>query len=100
MESNPLVNILAAVVHGLSDPVGLRLVEVVAPESEVCSYNLEGPLAKSEPSSPITFGSCLKTASSPARRGKWTRCRVAQSSLERVWGVADHLRISGPRLTR
>ena len=33
----------------LSDPVRLRLLSIVAAEGEVCSCNLEAPLAKSQP---------------------------------------------------
>ena len=40
---------LAPVFAALSDPVRLRLLSIVASEGEVCSCNLEGPLAKSQP---------------------------------------------------
>ena len=40
---------LAEVFAALSDPVRLRLLSIVASQGEVCSCNLEGPLAKSQP---------------------------------------------------
>jgi ArsR family transcriptional regulator, arsenate/arsenite/antimonite-responsive transcriptional repressor len=40
---------LAGVFAALGDPVRLRLLSIVASEGEVCSCNLEQPLAKSQP---------------------------------------------------
>lgn len=40
---------LARVLAALSDPVRLRLLSLVAAQIEVCSCDLEGPLAKSQP---------------------------------------------------
>ena len=40
---------LARVLGALADPVRLRLLSLVAASGEVCSCNLEGPLAKSQP---------------------------------------------------
>ena len=40
---------LGGIFAALSDPVRLRLLSIVATEGEVCSCNLEGPLAKSQP---------------------------------------------------
>ena len=40
---------LAGLYAALSDPVRLRLLSIVAAEGEVCSCNLEAPLAKSQP---------------------------------------------------
>ena len=40
---------LAGVFAALADPVRLRLFSIVAAEGEVCSCNLEAPLAKSQP---------------------------------------------------
>ena len=44
-EANELASVFAA----LGDPVRLRLLSIVANEGEVCSCNLEAPLAKSQP---------------------------------------------------
>jgi ArsR family transcriptional regulator len=40
---------LGRVLGALADPVRLRLLSLVAASGEVCSCNLEGPLAKSQP---------------------------------------------------
>lgn len=40
---------LARVLAALGDPVRLRLLSIVASSHEVCSCELEGPLAKSQP---------------------------------------------------
>src|ERR1700722_3726245 len=40
---------LAAVLAALADPVRLRLFSLVAAQGEVCSCDLEGPLARSQP---------------------------------------------------
>ncbi len=40
---------LARVLAALADPVRLRLLSIVASSPEVCSCELEGPLAKSQP---------------------------------------------------
>src|ERR1700683_4668228 len=39
----------AAIFGALSDPVRLRMLSLIATESEVCSCALEGPLGKSQP---------------------------------------------------
>jgi ArsR family transcriptional regulator, arsenate/arsenite/antimonite-responsive transcriptional repressor len=40
---------LARIMAALADPVRLRLLSLVASSPEVCSCELEGPLAKSQP---------------------------------------------------
>jgi len=40
---------LAGVLAALSDPVRLRIFSMIASQDETCSCNLEGPLAKSQP---------------------------------------------------
>ncbi len=40
---------LARVMSALADPVRLRMLSLVASSPEVCSCELEGPLAKSQP---------------------------------------------------
>jgi len=40
---------MALVYAALADPVRLRLLSLVASVDEICSCNLEGPLAKSQP---------------------------------------------------
>lgn len=64
---------LAHVLAALSDPVRLRLLSIVASSPEVCSCDLEGPLAKSQPTishhTKILAEAGLITGT---RRGKWT----------------------------
>jgi ArsR family transcriptional regulator len=40
---------LSRVLGALADPVRIRLLSIVAVQGEVCSCDLEGPLAKSQP---------------------------------------------------
>jgi ArsR family transcriptional regulator len=40
---------MAQIFSALSDPVRLRMLSLIAAETEVCSCALEGPLAKSQP---------------------------------------------------
>lgn len=40
---------LSRVLGALADPVRIRLLSIVAAQGEVCSCDLEGPLAKSQP---------------------------------------------------
>lgn len=68
-ESDELASILTA----LADPVRLRLLSIVAAEGETCSCNLEGPLAKSQPT--ISHHTRLLAEAGlirGERRGKWT----------------------------
>jgi ArsR family transcriptional regulator len=68
-EATELARILAA----LADPVRLRLLSIVASSPEVCSCELEGPLAKSQP----TISHHTKVLADAGiitgeKRGKWT----------------------------
>lgn len=47
--SGPEASDLARVLAALADPVRLRLLSLVASQAKVCSCDLEGPLAKSQP---------------------------------------------------
>jgi ArsR family transcriptional regulator len=47
--SEPEAAEVARVIAALADPVRLRLLSLVASNPEVCSCELEGPLAKSQP---------------------------------------------------
>jgi ArsR family transcriptional regulator len=73
---------LAPVLAALGDPVRLRLLSIVAAEGEVCSCNLEGPLAKSQP----TISHHTRVLAEAGlivgeKRGKWTWWRVAPRRL-------------------
>jgi ArsR family transcriptional regulator, arsenate/arsenite/antimonite-responsive transcriptional repressor len=74
---------LATVFAALSDPVRLRLFSIVAAEGEVCSCNLEGPLAKSQP----TISHHTKVLAEAGlivgeKRGRWMWWRAEPGALE------------------
>jgi ArsR family transcriptional regulator, arsenate/arsenite/antimonite-responsive transcriptional repressor len=63
---------LAPLLAALADPVRLRLISLVAAEGEVCSCNLEAPLAKSQPT--ISHHTKLLAEAGlirGERRGRW-----------------------------
>lgn len=73
---------LAGVFAALSDPVRLRLLSIVAAEGEVCSCNLEAPLAKSQP----TISHHTKVLAEAGlivgeKRGRWTWWRASPGTL-------------------
>lgn len=76
---------LAPVFAALSDPVRLRLLSIVASEGEVCSCNLEGPLAKSQP----TISHHTRVLSEAGlivgeKRGRWTWWRIVPGQMQRL----------------
>lgn len=76
---------LAGVFAALGDPVRLRLLSMVASEGEVCSCNLEGPLAKSQP----TISHHTKVLAEAGlivgeKRGRWTWWRVVPEQIAAV----------------
>jgi ArsR family transcriptional regulator len=76
---------VAAVLGALADPVRLRLLSLVAAGGEVCSCNLEAPLARSQP----TISHHTKVLSDAGlivgeRRGRWMWWRVAPERLAAV----------------
>lgn len=80
---------VARVLAALADPVRLRLLSIVASRSEVCSCDLEGPLAKSQP----TISHHTKVLAEAGllvgeRRGRWTWWRLVP---ERLAAVRDAL---------
>ena len=80
-EANELSRVLGA----LADPVRLRLLSIVASQSETCSCDLEGPLAKSQP----TISHHTKVLAEAGlivgeKRGRWTWWRVEPSRLHAV----------------
>jgi ArsR family transcriptional regulator len=73
---------LAGVFAALGDPVRLRLLSIVASEGEVCSCNLEGPLAKSQP----TISHHTKVLAEAGlivgeKRGRWMWWRVVPEQM-------------------
>ena len=76
---------LAAVLAALADPVRLRLLSIVAAQSEVCSCDLEGPLAKSQP----TISHHTKVLAEAGlligeKRGRWVWWRIEPTRLAEV----------------
>jgi ArsR family transcriptional regulator len=73
---------LAAAFAALADPVRLRLLSLVASAGEVCSCDLEGPLAKSQP----TISHHTKALAEAGlivgeRRGRWMWWRIVPARL-------------------
>jgi ArsR family transcriptional regulator len=76
---------LARVLGALADPVRLRLLSLVASRVEICSCDLEGPLAKSQP----TISHHTKVLADAGlivgeKRGRWMWWRVEPSRLSSV----------------
>jgi ArsR family transcriptional regulator len=64
---------LAGVLAALGDPVRLRIFSIIASQDETCSCNLEGPLAKSQPT--ISHHTRRLAAAGlivGEKRGRWT----------------------------
>jgi DNA-binding transcriptional ArsR family regulator len=73
---------LARVLSALADPVRLRLLSLVASNDAVCSCDLEGPLARSQP----TVSHHTKVLADAGlligeRRGRWVWWRVDRDRL-------------------
>lgn len=80
--SEPEADELAGVFAALGDPVRLRLLSIVASEGEVCSCNLEAPLAKSQP----TISHHTKVLAEAGlivgeKRGRWVWWRVVPEQM-------------------
>lgn len=80
-EAGELSRVLAA----LSDPVRLRLLSLVAAQSEVCSCDLETPLGRSQP----TISHHTKVLSQAGlivgeKRGRWMWWRVDHDRLATI----------------
>lgn len=79
---------LAGVFAALSDPVRLRLLSIVASEGEVCSCNLEEPLAKSQPTvSHHTRVLAEAGLIEGEKRGRWTWWHLVPAQVERIRGL-------------
>jgi ArsR family transcriptional regulator len=80
---------MALVCSALSDPVRLRLLSIVASADEVCSCNLEVPLARSQPT--VSHHTRVLAEAGLIRgekRGRWVWWRVVP---ERLGAVAAFL---------
>jgi ArsR family transcriptional regulator len=78
-------NELARVLGALADPVRLRLLSLVASRAEICSCDLEAPLAKSQP----TISHHTKVLAEAGllvgeKRGRWMWWRVEPTRLAAV----------------
>jgi ArsR family transcriptional regulator len=76
---------LARVLSALADPVRLRLLSLVAAQTEVCSCDLEAPLAKSQP----TVSHHTKVLAEAGlivgeKRGRWMWWRVEPDRLAAI----------------
>jgi ArsR family transcriptional regulator len=76
---------LARLLAALADPVRLRLFSIVAARREVCSCDLEGPLAKSQP----TVSHHTKVLAEAGlivgeKRGRWMWWSVEPERLAQV----------------
>jgi DNA-binding transcriptional ArsR family regulator len=76
---------IARVLGALADPVRLRLLSLVAAAGEICSCDLEGPLARSQP----TVSHHTKVLADAGlivgqRRGRWMWWRVAPDRLAAI----------------
>ena len=76
---------LARVLAALADPVRLRLISLVASVGELCSCDLEGPLARSQP----TVSHHTRVLAEAGilvgeKRGRWTWWRLAPGRLAEV----------------
>ena len=73
---------LAGVLAALADPVRLRIFSIIASQDETCSCNLEGPLAKSQPTiSHHTHKLAAAGLVVGERRGRWTWWRAVPEQL-------------------
>ena len=73
---------LAQLFAALADPVRLRLLSLVAANSEVCSCDLQGPLGKSQPT--ISHHTTALAAAGlivGEKRGRWVWWRVVPERL-------------------
>jgi ArsR family transcriptional regulator len=76
---------LARVFAALADPVRLRLLSLVAAGTEVCSCDLEAPLARSQPT--VSHHTKLLAEAgliTGEKRGRWVWWKVESSRLEEI----------------
>jgi ArsR family transcriptional regulator len=76
---------LSRLLSALADPVRLRLLSIVAAQGEVCSCDLEAPLAKSQPT--VSHHTRILAEAgliAGEKRGKWTWWRIVPNRLAAV----------------
>lgn len=75
---------LAAAFKALADPVRLRLLSLIAaaPGGQACSCDLEGPVAKSQPTVSHHLAVLAEAGLiTKAKAGRWVMCRVVPERL-------------------
>ena len=75
----------ATIFAALADPVRLRLLSIITSHDEVCSCNLEAPVARSQPT--VSHHTRVLAAAgliSGERRGRWTYWRAVPERLETI----------------
>jgi ArsR family transcriptional regulator len=84
---------LAGVLAALADPVRLRIFSIIASQDETCSCNLEGPLAKSQPTISHHTRKLVEAGLIVGeKRGRWTWWRAVPEQLAALGaalGVAE-----------
>lgn len=78
----------SAIFGALSDPVRLRMLSLIATETEVCSCALEGPLGKSQPT--ISHHTRILAEAGlieGEKRGRWMWWHVVPSQLHHLAGI-------------
>ena len=76
---------LSRVLAALADPIRLRLISIVCAQGQVCSCDLEAPLAKSQPT--ISHHTRVLSEAGllvPEKRGRWTWWSVNTERLNAV----------------
>jgi ArsR family transcriptional regulator, arsenate/arsenite/antimonite-responsive transcriptional repressor len=84
----------AAIFGALSDPVRLRMLSLIATETEVCSCALEGPLAKSQPT--ISHHTRILAEAGlieGEKRGRWMWWHVVPQQLNSVANILATTRV-------
>ncbi len=75
---------LAAAFKALADPVRLRLLSLIAaaPDGQACSCDLEGPVAKSQPTVSHHLAVLAEAGLiTKEKAGRWVMCRVVPERL-------------------
>ena len=84
---------LAKLLSAIADPVRIRLLSIVASKGEVCSCELVGPLAKSQPT--VSHHTTILANAGiliGEKRGRWTWWRLSPRALldlRRILGDAE-----------
>src|ERR1700691_4319002 len=85
----------AAIFGALGDPVRLRMLSLIAAESEVCSCALEGPLGKSQPT--ISHHTRILAEAGlieGEKRGRWMWWHVVPEQLNSVANILATTRVT------